>query len=89
MGSYTPPAVEPVVIEDYTAPQIYADGGNVRIGTETCHVIYFRVITVNGQIEHHEVARVILPRSAFDLALTKAWLMATGPLEKNGHKDGH
>lgn len=84
MGTlYIPPAiVEPAVIEDYTAPQIYSDGGVVRIGSETCTTICYRAYVIGGAVELHEVARIIQPRSAFDVSLTRAWLMATGPMPK-------
>lgn len=90
MGSfYIPPAIiNPAVIEDLNAPVIYSDGGIVRIGAETCTTICYRIYTFEGRVELHEVARIIQPRSAFDSSLTRAWLLATGPMDgrrENGH----
>jgi hypothetical protein len=89
MGSRLPPAnTEPVIVEDHTAPQIYVDGAVVRIGPETCHTICYRAFTSGGQTTLHEVARIIQSRSSFDWHLTRAWLVATGPMEQDGEKRG-
>ena len=88
MGAlYVPPSIiEPAVVEDYTAPQIYADGGIVRIGPETCHTICYRAYVIDSHVELREVARIIQPRSSFDASLTRAWLIATGPIPKDGER---
>ena len=89
MGTSKPPDnIDPVIIEDHTAPQIYVDGAVVRIGNETCHTICYRSVQVGGQTQLHEVVRIIQSRSSFDIHLTRAWLAATGALEGDGENRG-
>lgn len=68
--------VRPVIAEDVTAPEIFADGAVVRHHRECALVVFWR-----GRAEdRRHVLTVPMPRSGFDLSfLTEAAYWQPGP----------
>jgi hypothetical protein len=74
-----PPCIEqPVVIESFGIPEVYGDGGIIRIGDLLAETIVYREFSIGQEIERQAVLRIIMPKHGFDLSLVRAYLVAMG-----------
>lgn len=56
---------EPVVIEGFGTPDLFANGAVLRDDGDVFTLVYFVTRRAGEAVEHHEVLRVRIPRSDF------------------------